>query len=172
VRVTRIGFLIFGLAACRATNGAETGHLDVRWTGPREGSISGPATAGWCAIRQVLQIRTIQGDTGVALALYPGKALGPGVYRVVDPVRAESVPPAAGVALRMLTQNLVQGFRADSGRVHLERSTTGRFSGTVSARARSVVDTHRIQLKGTFRELTVVVDTAGCSPPEPPDEDF
>jgi hypothetical protein len=107
----------------------------------------------------------------VALAVYPGKALEAGVYRVVDPVKAESVPPAASVALRVLTQNLVQGFQGDTGRVKLDSSTSGRFSGSVTARARSVVDTQRISLSGTFVDLRVVPDTAGCSPPELPDED-
>jgi hypothetical protein len=172
VSSTRVGFLLFALISCRAPKPTETGHLEVRWNGPGEGRISGPATAGWCAIRQLLQIRTIQGDTGIALALYPGKTLRPGAYPVMDPVKAESVPPAAGVALRVLTRNLIQGFQGDSGRVHLERSSSGQFSGTVNARARSVVDTQRIRLEGTFRELRVVPDTAGCSPPEPPDEDF
>jgi hypothetical protein len=172
VRVIGPGLLLLAFAACQAPERAELGHLVVRWDGPRDGSISGPATAGWCAVRRVLQIRTIHGDTGIALALYPGKTLRPGAYPVVDPVKAESVPPAAGVALRMLTQNLVQGFQGDSGRVHLERSSSGRFSGTVQARARSVVDTQRIRLAGTFRELRVVTDTAGCSPAEPPEEDF
>jgi hypothetical protein len=164
--------LLLGLTACRARNPSDdVGHLELRWNGPQAGSLSGPATAGWCAQRKVLQVRVIRGDTGVALAVYPGKALEAGVYRVVDPVKAESVPPAASVALRVLTQNLVQGFQGDTGRVKLDSSTSGRFSGSVTARARSVVDTQRISLSGTFVDLRVVPDTAGCSPPELPDED-
>ncbi len=166
------GLLVLVLAGCRAPSpSGNTGHLELRWNGPRAGSISGPASAGWCAQRKVLQVHVIRGDTGVALAVYPGKAPEPGVYRVVDPVKAESVPPAASVALRVLTQNLVQGFQADSGRVNLESAALGRFSGSVSARARSVVDTQRISLSGTFRDLKVVPDTAGCSPPELPEDD-
>src|SRR5919106_39857 len=132
---------LLGLAACRAPSRAETGHLELHWNGPQAGSIAGPTSAGWCALRKVLQVRVIQGDTGIALAVYPGKALEGGVYPVVDPVKAESVPPAASVALRVVTKNLVQGFRGDSGRVNLESSRSRRFSGSVSARARSVIDT-------------------------------
>jgi hypothetical protein len=164
--------LVLGLTGCRASNPSDNaGHLELRWNGPQAGSLSGPATAGWCAHRNVLQVRAIRGDTGVALAVYPGKALEAGVYRVVDPVKAESVPPAASVALRVLTQNQVQGFQGDTGRVTLGASSSGRFSGKVNARARSVVDTQRITLSGTFRDLRVVPDTAGCSPPEPADKD-
>jgi hypothetical protein len=164
--------LVLSLTACRAPNRPDdVGHFELRWNGPQAGSLSGPATAGWCAHRKVLQVHAIRGDTGVALAIYPGKALEAGVYRVVDPMKAESVPPAASVALRVLTQNLVQGFQGDTGRVTLDSSRAGRFSGSVSARARSVVDSQRIGLSGTFRDLRVVPDTAGCSPAEPPDED-
>jgi hypothetical protein len=163
---------VLGLTACRAPNPSDdVGRLELRWNGPQAGSLSGPATAGWCAHRKVLQVRAIRGDTGVALAVYPGKALEAGVYRVVDPMKAESVPPAASVALRVLTQNLVQGFQGDTGRVTLESSSAGRFSGSVSARARSVVDTQRISVSGTFRHLRVMPDTAGCSPAEAPEED-
>jgi hypothetical protein len=142
------------------------GHLEVRWTGRDGGAISGPATARWCALRRVLEIRTVRGDTGIALALYPAKTLAIGRYLVVDPVKAESVPPAAGVAVRWLTRTVVQGFQGDSGRVDLSRSSSGQLSGRVSARARSVVDTQRIVLSGTFRDLTLHSDSLGCAPPE------
>ena len=132
--------------------------------------MEGSAVAGWCAERQVLQISLVQGDTGIALALYPGNALAAGVYPVVEPVRAESMPPAAGVAVRWLAQTTVQGFQGDSGRINLERSGTGLLSGEVHARARSVVDTQRIRLSGTFRNLTPVPDTV-CVPADTVDED-
>lgn len=156
--------------ACSEAPG-ETAHLDVRWQGAKAGSVAGTATAGWCAHERVLEIRSVQGDTGIALALYPGKTLVPGVYRVVDPVKAESVPPAAGVAVRWPTENKVQGFQGDSGRVALELSSSGRLSGSVRARARSVVDTERIVLTGTFKDLTLLPDSLACPPPEPVDDD-
>ncbi len=175
VRGALVGLLLpaFLAVACRESprSPGSVGQLQVRWNGPRGGSISGTATAGWCPIRRALEIRTVQGDTGVALALYPEKALEAGVYRVVEPAKAESVPPAAGVAVRWLAQSAVQGFQGDSGRVQLERSGPSQFSGSVSARARSVVDTQRIMLSGTFRDLTVVPDTLGCVPPDTSEED-
>jgi hypothetical protein len=165
--------MLLVLGACReaAERSHSVGHLEVRWDGHNSGNISGVATAGWCALRRVLEIRAIQGDTGIALALYPGETIGPGEYRVVDRARPESVPPAARIALRWLTSNTVQGFQADSGRVDLERSSFGQLSGSVRARARSVIDTQRISLTGTFRDLTVLPDSLGCTGPESADED-
>jgi hypothetical protein len=165
--------LLLVLGSCVSPPASNTGeaHLEVQWTGSSNGAIEGAAVAGWCAERRILQISLVEGDTGIALALYPDQAIGNGVYPVVDPIRAESVPPAAGVALRWPTQTTVQGFQGDSGRVNLERSATGRLSGQVQARARSIVDTQRIRLRGTFRDLIMVQDTLGCSPIDTTDED-
>jgi hypothetical protein len=150
---------------------ATQGHLEVSWSGKDRGRVSGAATARWCELRRVLQIQTVRGDTGIALALYPGRALAPGTYKVVDPARAESLPPAAGVAVRWLGQTIVQGFRGDTGRVVLDRSPTGQWSGRLSARARSVVDTQRLALGGTFRDLVVTRDSLGCAPLTPVDDE-
>jgi hypothetical protein len=175
-----LGVLLLGLlsvASCRPTPplGSGPGHFEVRWQGARDGSISGTASAAWCAVRKVLEIRIVQGDTGIALALYPAKELAAGVYRVVEPAKAESLAPAAGVAVRWPSQTVVQGFQGDSGSVELERSDTDQFSGQISARARSVVDTQRIRLSGRFRDLMVKPDTRGCpladSAAAEPDED-
>lgn len=170
-----LSFMLLVLMAggCRTVPGRTErgGHLEVRWNGPGAGKISGPATAEWCAPRRLLEIRTVQGDTGIALALYPAETLVAGVYRVTDPTRAESVPPAAGIALRWLGPTAVQGFRGDSGTVDLARSSSGQLSGNVQARARSVVDNQRVALTGTFRDLTVVPGSRGCAAADTSDKD-
>jgi hypothetical protein len=170
VRYLLLAWMIGG---CRQapSNAPPKGHLDVGWQGRDPGRIAGSAAAGWCALRRVLEIHTVRGDTGIALALYPGKSLAPGVYRVLDPVKAESVPPAAAIAVRWLGKSVIQGFQSDSGRIDLQRSSSGLLSGRVSARARSVVDTQRIVLTGTFRDVLVRPDSLGCQPAEPPDDD-
>jgi hypothetical protein len=156
------------LAACRDAPGRsnDPGHLEVKWEGSSKGRLSGTATASWCDIQRVLAIQVVRGDTGVGLAIHAEKALAPGAYPVVDPARAESVPPAAAVATRWPTKSVIQGFQGDSGRVLLQRSSSGRYSGLVSARARSVVDTQRIRLTGSFRDLLVQADSVGCQPEE------
>lgn len=161
------------LGGCRRefSWGGGSGQLDAHWTGTEEGRISGPATAEWCSIRKLLEIRALQGDTGVALALYPTDTIVAGEYRVIDPPKAESLPPAAGVALRWLTQTAIRGFQGESGAVVLERSQSGTLSGHVVAGARSVTDTMRVVISGTFRNLTVRPQARGCAAPETADSD-
>ena len=149
------------VAACQSSH-TKGGHLQVRWSGREPGRLSAGATAGWCAPRHVLEVRSIQGDTGVALAFYPAETLTAGVYRVVEPTRAESLPPAAAVALRWLTPKIVQGFRGESGSVRLQRSSSGQVSGEMSLRARSVVDTERVTLTGSFHGLTLQLQPPRC----------
>jgi hypothetical protein len=164
--------LLWLLGACQSGTGQPGGggNLQVRWSGREPGRLSARATAGWCAARHMLEVRSIQGDTGVALALYPAETLSAGVYRVVDPVRAESLPPAAAVALRWLTPKLVQGFRGESGTVRLRRSSSGQVSGEMSLRARSVVDTQRVSITGSFHDLTLRLQAAQCGGPKTPEE--
>lgn len=154
--------------SCRTApgNSEKEAHLDVQWTGSNPGKISGPAAAVWCAPQRLLEIRAVQGDTGIALALYPGETIAAGTYPVVDPTKAQAVPPSAGVALRWLTQTIVQGFQGDSGLVDLQRSAAGVLSGRVRIRARSVVDTQKISVTGTFEGLLVRSEARGCVAPE------
>ena len=176
VRHTSLAFMIAGLVlACdqRIRPAGVKGQMSIQWSGSVDGNVTAaPATATWCEVRRLLEIRSIRGDTGIALAVYPTTRPTGGSYRIVEPAKAESVPPAAGVAVRWLTRNLVQGFRGDSGQLQLERSSTGQLSGRVQARARSVVDTQRIQLTATFRDLTPVLDPLSCAPVDTTDEDL
>jgi hypothetical protein len=158
--------LVFLLAGCRSTTQrpAAAGHLEAKWSGTDGGKLSAPASAEWCAARRLLEIRAVTGDTGLALALYPKDTLVSGRYRVMAPIKAESLPPAAGIGLRWFTQNAVKGFQGDTGTVFLDRSPSGELSGSVAAGARSVVDTQRVTVQGTFEGLTVRASPA-CRPP-------
>ena len=164
--------LAAALAACRQDGRPRPteGHLDISWTGKDRGSLAGPAIARWCGLRRVLEIQSVRGDTGVALAVYSGQSPTPGTYRVVDPTVADSLPPAAAVAVRWLGQTVVQGFQGESGQVVLQRSSAGLFSGAFDARARSVVDTQHLNLSGTFRDLALRRDTLGCAPRDEEEE--
>jgi hypothetical protein len=172
--VMALAILLGGLPGCNrqlASRGG-AGQIDVRWTGSDSGRLSGGATAEWCAILRLLEIRAIRGDTGVALAIYAADTITPGQYRIIDPAKAESLPPAAGIGLRWATQNAVKGFQGESGSVVLDRSRSGELSGRITAAARSVTDTQRVTIDGSFRDLMVRPQVRGCArPSKDPDED-
>jgi hypothetical protein len=171
--------LIAALAGCRdqRAGGKGAGQITVGWTGAEQGMVAGPATAEWCSISRVLEIQAIRGDTGVAIAIYPAETVAAaGIYRVRTPSKAESLPPAAGVALRWAAQTVIKGFQGESGSVALERLPSGQLSGRLTAVARSTTDTGSVAVTGTFRGLAVSPPKRGCLPPPadtldaPPDD--
>lgn len=168
MRSSRLGLaLLLALAgACRAPAGVKTqaGHLEASWSGADTGKISAPATAEWCEPQRLLEIRAIRGDTGVALAIYPGVVLSADTYRVVAPKGADSVVPSARVALRWFGATAINGFQGDSGTVVVERTDSGELSGTMAARASSVSNSQRVMVTGKFRNLNVVDQLRGCVP--------
>lgn len=154
--LTKLFFLFFGLLGCdRATGRTGAGEISVRWTGSEQGRLSASASADWCAPLRLLEIRGIIGDTGIALAIYPEDSVTSGKYRVFDPARAESLPPAAALALRWAAQTSVKGFRGESGSISVERSGSGALSGRVAAAARSVTDTQTLAIEGSFSDLVI-----------------
>jgi hypothetical protein len=110
----------------------------------------------------LLEIRGISGDTGIALAIYPKDSVTPGKYRLIDPARAESLPPAAALALRWAAKTAVKGFRGESGSVSVERSGSGALSGRVAAAARSVTDTQSLAIEGSFSGLVIRSQPGKC----------
>jgi hypothetical protein len=162
--VTCILLLWAGACHCSADSGIDLGHLEADWTGADTGKISAPATAEWCEGQRLLEIRAIRGDTGFALVLYPPVILSPDTYPVRAPAGSDSAVPSARVALRWFGATTVSGFQGDSGAVVLERADSGELSGTVVARAISVVNNSRIAVTGAFQDLTVVDAKRGCIP--------
>lgn len=154
--------LALALPACRAVGGSE-GHLEVSWVGTDTGRISGSALAEWCEERRRLEIRAIAGDTGLALAVFPGVVLSPDSYRVVIPVGKDTAAPSARVALRWFGKTAIKGFRGDSGAVVLESTDSGQLSGHLAARASSVSNSDRVTLSGEFENLAIVPQSRGCT---------
>jgi hypothetical protein len=172
--MTALVIVLVGLPGCNRNpaSRAGAGQIDVRWTGSERGRLAGRATAEWCPILRLLEIRAIRGDTGIALAIYPADTITPGQYRIMDPAKAESLPPAAGIALRWATQIAVKGFQGESGSVAVDRSPSGELSGRITATARSVTDTQRVTLNGGFRDLMIRPQARGCArPSKDADED-
>lgn len=162
------------LAACPDTKLPESksAGLEMEWTGADTGHLAGPATAEWCDTLKVLQIEALAGDSGVAIALYPTSVIRPDSYPVVQPAKADSVPPAAAVALRYFAKTAVKGYQGDSGRVLLRDTTGGRVSGRFSASLKSATDGSRLRAGGVFHDVRVVPSRRGCVPrPAPPPAD-
>jgi hypothetical protein len=146
----------------------EGGQIEVHWTGSDRGRLSAPATAEWCAILRQLEISGIRGDTGFAMVLHPVDSITGREYRVMEPARAESLPPAAAIALRWAALTSVKGFQGESGSVVLQRASSGEWSGRVTAAVRSVSDTQRLTIEGNFENLLIRPQARGCTRPAEP----
>jgi hypothetical protein len=154
--------------------------MQVQWTGADTGKLTAPAIAEWCDSLRLLQVRAIQGDTGIALVLYPlpagtvGSGVPPGKYLVLPPERADSSRPSAAVALRWFAETSIRGFRGDSGSVTLESVAPGAGAGRFSAALRSATEGSRVTVAGSFKGLTVTTAPADCAgrPPEPENAEF
>jgi hypothetical protein len=159
---------VIGLAAgCRGGDGrAAPGRerLEVRWTGADTSVFSAPATAERCDTLDLLQIRAMAGDTGIGLAVYRRGGVEPGSYPIRNPEVAETMPPSAAVGLRWFSRTAVQGFRADSGELELEKASGGDLSGRFTARAHAITGNARLKLTGSFEGLRVLPATRGCVP--------
>jgi hypothetical protein len=164
-----LAFLLLLTAACDQQESlpSQAGRLEVQWTGADTGRISANASAEWCADRRWLEIRAVQGDTGVAMALYPVDSVVPDSYPVVEPTRADSARPTASLGLRLFSQTAVKGYRGDSGAVLLERSGSRHLSGRLTARARGVPNGEQIRLSGKFERVALLPQERGCTPELP-----
>ena len=160
-----VGFALL-VAGCPVTRRpeAQSARLEMEWSGASTGHLAGPATAEWCDTLKVLQIQALVGDSGVAIALYPTGALRPDSYPVVSPAKADSVPPAAAVALRYFAETAVKGYEGDSGRVLVRDTAGGRVSGRFSASLKSATDGNRLRAGGAFHDVRVVPAQRGCVP--------
>jgi hypothetical protein len=141
----------------------EAGHIEVHWTGSERGGLSAPAIAEWCSVLRHLEIRGVRGDTGFAILVHPVDTIAATHYKVMDPTRAESLPPAAAVALRWVALTSIKGFQGESGSVILRRATSGEWSGQLTAALRSVSDTQRLAVDGNFKDLRFRPQARGCT---------
>jgi hypothetical protein len=159
--------------ACGGSGSGENpgARLEVEWSGAASAKVGGGATIEWCDSLRVVELRTLRGDTGIAIAIYPVNQFEPGRFPVVPPARADSARPAAAVALRWFAETSIRGFQADSGQVVVEETGPSLYAGTFEARASSVTDTSSLTIRGSFRGLTVRPALRGCVArrPQPPD---
>jgi hypothetical protein len=124
--------------------------------------MAAPMTAEWCDVRRALEIRGVAGDTGLGVVLYPVDTIEADSYRIVLPEGADTLQPAAAIALRVFSTNTIQGYQGDSGIVALARGQDGELSGVIEARARSVVNGQLLTVTGKVRDITIVPQKRGC----------
>jgi len=127
-------------------------------------AFSTGADAEWCDSLHMLQVRATVGDTGVAIALYPGPRIQPGEYPVRPPEEADSVsPPAAAVAARWLSATAVQGFQAESGTVTLTRAADGSLGGRFHGTGHGVPISLKLSIAGSFDGVREVPAPRSCA---------
>jgi hypothetical protein len=160
-------------AACSGEKSAPIpgGSLELQWVGSDTGKLAAPAVGEWCDSLRILEVRAMQGDTGIALVLYPADSAEPGEYPLVVPERADSVRPAAAVAIRWFAETSIRGFRSDSGTVTLTTVAPG--AGRFAGRVRSATEGSRLNLTGSFQGVVVTPAPADCAgvAPDPDDTD-
>jgi hypothetical protein len=149
-------------AACGGRAAGSGPFLEAECSGKHTAKTHGAATADWCDSLHLLQIQALRGDTGVGIAIYPGRRLEAGRYRVVAPTLADSTPPGAAVAIRWFSKTSIRGFQGDSGIVVVEQPRPGILTGTFDAKAHSVTDTEHLTVRGSFRGLVVRPASRGC----------
>jgi hypothetical protein len=151
--------------ACRKEAPREpTGpRLESRWSGTDTASFTGPAVAEWCDSLDLLELRAVAGDTGLALAVYRTDTIQPGEYPIRPPDVADTTPPSAALALRWFSRMAVRGVRSDSGTLTLRRAADGVLSGSFRAQARGISDAGRLTVTGSFAGLRVRPARRGCT---------
>jgi hypothetical protein len=153
-----------GLMACPRPDNAGGARLSARWTGADSAVFAAPVVGEWCAPLRVLQIRAVAGDTGLALATYPGDSIVPGVYPIRPPDVADTArPPAAAAAVRWFSKTVVQGYASDSGRLTLRRGAGGELAGDFKAWAHAITGANRIVLTGSLDGLRPGPAPPGCA---------
>ncbi len=157
---------VLAVTACsRPEKTAAAGaRLEADWTGDDTGRIAGRAAAEWCDSLRVLEIRVIQGDSGLAIALYPFDSVRPDSYPLRQKARVDSTRPGSAVALRWFAETAIKGFRGDSGTVVVQTGAQG-VGGRFEARLQSVNDADRLRLRGSFRDVPVAAGAVGCGVP-------
>jgi hypothetical protein len=159
-----IAVALMGAAACSSEGPADRGggSLALEWTGADTGKLAAPAIAEWCDSLRLLEVRAIQGDTGIALVLYPTDSVAAGKYPVFRPDRADNRRPASAVALRWFAETSIRGFSGDSGTVVLQAIGPAAMAGRFSAHLRSATEGSRLSVTGSFQGLSVAAASAGC----------
>jgi len=149
------------LSACgvSAEGGAAKGTLHAKWTGVEKGELVAPASAAWCAAAKTLRVVGIKEDQGVALIVPFADSIREGSH----PMGGVGSAQKADLALRLVSSDLVKGFRADSGTVVIGRYNRGEVSGHFRAWLSDDQGSGSVGVRGAFEGLPVRSATAPCA---------
>ena len=135
------------------------GRIELGWTGADTGRLSVPATAQWCPADTALEVSGVEGDSGVAVAIFPADTIAAGVYPVGAP-RQGLARPRAGIALRRFGENLILGYYSLSGTVTVD--TASPLHGALQATLKNLNTGEQVNVSGSFRGLAIEPGTAMC----------
>lgn len=152
--------LLLPVLACRP--GAPAAESGVAWSGAATGRAAGPATATWCADRQVLLLTLVAGDSGAALLFRPDSSAGLAGRYPVRPEGDTLPPPAAQAALRRYADRSVQGYRAVEGTALLEEAAPGWWAEVEATLLGEAGDT--VRLTGRLRAPPADTEAACTGP--------
>jgi hypothetical protein len=156
------------LAGCGAEPALEVadggGTFTIDWMGQDTGRFEAPARAEWCEEGRMLEIVSLVGDTGAALALYPRDSLVADSMPVYDPSLGPPGRPAAGVALRVFGQVSVYAGQSRSGWLALEKADRNSVTGHFEAELRGVREPVDATVRGSFRNVPVRPAATPCVP--------
>ena len=140
--------------------------LAVEWRGRTRGRMVLPARINWCPVTRVGVLEAVSGDSGVGIVLYERDAMSNVAHPVVGPDLAASAPrPGATLAMRWMRfepDTTLAGYRSVSGTIQL-RVGSGKASGDVNARLRSLTGPDTLVVHGIFQDVPIVSTAVGCS---------
>lgn len=151
--------LLLSACADSARDGKEKGTLQAKWTGAETGGLAASASAAWCAATKTLRVVGIKEDRGVAFIAPFADSIADGDY----PLGQGGGAQRAHLALRLVSDSVVKGFRADSGVVVIGRYNKGEVSGHFQAWLSEAQGSDSLGVRGSFQGLPVRIATAPCA---------
>jgi hypothetical protein len=135
------------------------GRIELGWTGADTGKLNLPAAAQWCPADTALEVSGIEGDSGVAVAIFPADTIAPGVYPVAAPCQGWA-RARAGIALRRFGENLILGYYGLSGTVTVDSGSP--LHGALQATLKNLNTMEQENVTGRYRGLAIEPGPTMC----------
>lgn len=153
--------------------GSDQATMQASWTGADTGTIAARATAVWCAEYGFVEVVGQQGDTGLALAVFPGEGGLAGSYSVALPDTASfPLAPGAALAARWFEATSLEAWQGLGGSVTIDRDEEGLLTGSFDGRLGSVSGDETLEISGVFAGVSLRTGGPECSTEAPAGSDF